>query len=66
LLNKEVGGELGISEVPVKAHRGHVVRQMKATSLAHLVKIGLKLRIAKRATESAALVEMPKAASRFA
>ena len=38
LLNKQVGGELGISEITVKAHRGKVMRKMKADSLADLVK----------------------------
>ena len=37
LLNKQVGGELGISEITVKAHRGQVMRKMKADSLADLV-----------------------------
>ena len=37
LLNKQVGGELGISEVTVKAHRGQVMRKMKADSLPALV-----------------------------
>src|SRR5215468_5978287 len=44
LLNKQVGGELGISEKTVKAHRGQVMQKMKATSLADLVKISEKLR----------------------
>jgi len=43
LLNKEVGGELGISEITVKAHRGQVMQKMKATSLADLVKMASKL-----------------------
>lgn len=34
LLNKQVGGELNISEITVKAHRGQVMRKMKADSLA--------------------------------
>lgn len=37
LLNKQVGGELGISEITVKAHRGQVMRKMKAYSLPALV-----------------------------
>ena len=37
LLNKQVGGELGISEITVKAHRGQVMRKMKADSLPDLV-----------------------------
>jgi len=37
LLNKQVGGELGISEITVKAHRGQVMRKMQADSLPALV-----------------------------
>lgn len=37
LLNKQVGGELGISEITVKAHRGQVMRKMRAGSLPALV-----------------------------
>jgi FixJ family two-component response regulator len=46
LLNKQVGGELGISEITVKAHRGQVMRKMKADSLADLVKIAGRLGLA--------------------
>jgi len=44
-LNKQVGGDLGISEITVKAHRGRVMRKMKAGSLADLVKMASSLRV---------------------
>jgi len=43
LLNKKVGGELGISEITVKAHRGQVMRKMKADSLPDLVTMAARL-----------------------
>jgi FixJ family two-component response regulator len=45
LLNKQIGGELGISEITVKAHRGKVMQKMKAASLADLVKMAARLRL---------------------
>ena len=46
LLNKQVVGELGISEITVKAHRGQVMQKMKANSLADLVIIAQRLQFA--------------------
>ncbi len=43
LLNKQVGGELGISEITVKAHRGRVMEKMHARSLAELVNMNARL-----------------------
>jgi FixJ family two-component response regulator len=47
-LNKQVGGQLGISEITVKAHRGKVMRKMEADSLADLVYMAVRLRLAER------------------
>ena len=44
-LNKQVGGELGISEITVKAHRGKVMRKMKADSLVDLVNMAATLHL---------------------
>ena len=46
LLNKQVGFELGISEITVKAHRGHMMRKMQARSLPELVTMAMRLGIA--------------------
>lgn len=45
LLNKQVGIELGISEITVKAHRGQVMRKMNALSLADLINMAQKLQL---------------------
>jgi FixJ family two-component response regulator len=45
LPNKQVGSELGISEITVKAHRGSMMRKIKAESLAELVSIAARLRL---------------------
>ena len=50
LLNKQVGGELGISEITVKAHRGQVMRKMKADSLPDLVTMAARLGLRPAAT----------------
>jgi FixJ family two-component response regulator len=44
LLNKQIASELGISEITVKAHRGKMMRKMKAGSVADLVKMAARLR----------------------
>ena len=49
LLNKQVGGELGISEITVKAHRGQVMQKMKANSLPDLVRMAARLKHEHRA-----------------
>jgi len=46
LMNKQVGGKLGISEITVKAHRGRVMRKMEAKSLPDLVKMAANLSLA--------------------
>jgi FixJ family two-component response regulator len=47
LLNKQVGGELGISEITVKAHRGRMMRKMEARSLPSLVRMAERLQLAR-------------------
>jgi FixJ family two-component response regulator len=42
-LNKQVAGELGISEITVKAHRGSMMRKMEARSVPHLVEMAARL-----------------------
>lgn len=44
-LNKQVAAELGISEITVKAHRGHLMRKMHADSVTDLVKMAARLRL---------------------
>jgi len=51
LLNKQVGAELGISEITVKAHRGRVMQEMNADSLADLVRMAASLSVAPAPTD---------------
>jgi hypothetical protein len=48
LLNKQVGVELGISEITVKAHRGQVMQKMQASSFSDLIKMSSKLGLSRR------------------
>jgi FixJ family two-component response regulator len=45
LLNKQIAGRLGVSEITVKVHRGNAMRKMGAKSLAHLLKMAQALKL---------------------
>jgi len=56
LLNKQVGGELGISEITVKAHRGNMMRKMSARSLPELVNMAAGLSVTRASSMHRRLV----------
>ena len=62
LLNKQVGSELGISEITVKAHRGQVMQKMKANSVADLVKMSERLQHSAATPENVRLEERTRIA----
>src|SRR5713226_6163720 len=49
LMNKQIAAEIGIAEITVKIHRGHIMRKMAAKSLADLVKMAQALEIQRAA-----------------
>jgi len=53
LLNKQIAGELGTTELTIKAHRGKVMRKMRAESVADLVRMAEKLKIDPEQAEGA-------------
>ncbi|RRA49278.1 response regulator transcription factor [Acidipila sp. EB88] len=55
LANKNVGFELGISEITVKAHRGSVMRKLQADSLAALIQMAIKLSVLQDGPSSSAV-----------
>ena len=52
-LNKQIAGDIGVSEVTVKAHRGQVMRKMKASSLLDLARMAEKLKLTPEALQAA-------------
>ena len=58
LMNKQVAGELGLSEITVKIHRGHIMRKMSVRSLADLVRASEALELHQPAKIDAADVRL--------
>jgi FixJ family two-component response regulator len=52
LLNKQIAAELGLSEVTVKFHRGHIMEKMQASTLAHLVRMADQLAARSEASDT--------------
>jgi FixJ family two-component response regulator len=51
-LNKQIAGDLGISEITVKIHRGQVMRKMQASSLPDLARMADRLRLARESSQT--------------
>jgi FixJ family two-component response regulator len=51
LMNKQIAAEIGIAEITVKIHRGHIMKKMAAKSLADLVKMAQRLGIRRAAPQ---------------
>jgi FixJ family two-component response regulator len=51
-LNKQIAGDIGISEITVKVHRGSVMRKMKASSLPDLARMADKLKLSPGRSET--------------
>jgi FixJ family two-component response regulator len=54
LMNKQIAGQIGLSEITIKIHRGHVMRKMKAKSLADLVRMAEALGLQRMVNEKSA------------
>ena len=63
-LNKQMGIELGISEITVKAHRGQVMRKMQADSLCDLVRMAFRLRVGPAASGGRSTIDATPAGFR--
>jgi formate hydrogenlyase transcriptional activator len=64
LLNKQVGAELGISEITVKAHRGRVMQKMAAKSVVDLVRMAARLRADRALSSSRSVQFAPPSSSK--